>query len=90
MKAADKETLHAALQALGLQFTESGNTLNIQTPAGSITVRDGKAEFLNRGCQAWVNKIKQGYSFKTVERIAKRFKFTVSAKPGNKLTLRRY
>lgn len=90
LKAADQATLHAALEALGLTFTESKNALSIITPAGPITVRGGQAEFYNDGCQSWVNKIKQAYSLKTVERIAKRFKFSVTPKEGNKLVLRRY
>jgi hypothetical protein len=82
--------LHSALQALGLDFTKTREGLRISTPSGPITLRDGKAEFYNSDCQNWVNKIKQTYSQKTVEKLAKRYKFTVVAKPGNKLILRRY
>jgi hypothetical protein len=90
LKVADSDTLHDALKALGLKFTERNGILTIQTPDGNITVKDGKAEFYNDECQAWVNKLKQAYSIKTVERIAKRFKFNIITKPGNKLVLRRY
>ena len=91
LKTADHETLLAALDALGLRYTEAKNVLTIQTPnAGTMTIKNGKAEFYNEGCQQWINKLKQVYSLKTVERIAKRFKFTTTVKDDNKLVLRRY
>jgi hypothetical protein len=90
LKAADRTTLDAALQALGLKYTERNGEITIQTPSGRITVRNGQAEFTNSDCQSWVNKIKQAYSVKTVERISKRFKFNITTKPGNKMILRRY
>jgi hypothetical protein len=91
LKAADHDTLKDALDALGLKYVVRGGEMTIQTPSGRITVKDGKAEFdEDSGCQDWVNKIKQAYSVKTVERIAKRFKFSITTKPGNKMILRRY
>lgn len=90
LKAADAATLTDALLALGLKHSQTREGLVVQTPSGNITIKDGKAEFYNKGCQDWVNKIKQAYSVKTVERISKRFKFTVTVKPGNKMVLRRY
>lgn len=90
LNAADHDTLLEALKSLGLQYTEHKDFITIRTKDGTITVRDGIAEFTNEKCQQWVNKIKQAYSLKTVEKIAKRYKFTITAKPGNKFTLRRY
>lgn len=89
LKAADKETLEEALKSLNLKYHYSGTTLHIQTPAGSIEVNNGVAE-LREGTQGWLNKIKQAYSLKTIEKIAKRYKFTISTKGDNKIIARRY
>lgn len=90
LKIANTDTLLAALKALGLTYIVEDDGIEIKTPAGNITLSDGKAVFSEESCQAWVNKIKQAYSIKTIEQIAKKYKFTISAKPGNKMTLRRY
>jgi hypothetical protein len=84
------DLLQDAIRALGLTFRKVGNRIEIDTPQGRITIQDGKATFTNRSCQQWVNKIKQAYSFKTVERVAKKYKFNLIAKSENQIVLRRY
>lgn len=90
LKTADMNILHEALLALGLSFTTNRNGMVITTPAGRIDLRNGKAEFTNKGCQKYVNEIKQAYSRTTIEHIAKRYKFTLTDKGSNKIVLRRY
>jgi hypothetical protein len=88
--AANKDLLEEAIKALGLAYTRNGESFTITTPSGRITIEDGKATFSNAACQQWVNKMKQAYSFKTIEYVAKKYKFTMTTKPGNQITLRRY
>jgi len=90
LQVADHDTLKAALESLGLKYREEGKSWVITTPAGEITIANGKAQCYDSGCQKWANKIKQSYSLKTIERISKKFKFNITTKPSNKLVLRRY
>ncbi len=89
LKAADKETLSAALSALGLSFVEANGEIAVYTPAGTIRIKNGVATLTN-AAQTWLNKIKRMYSVKTVEKVAKKYKFTVTEKANSQLVLRRY
>lgn len=89
LKAANKDLLHSALQSLGLTYKETSRGLVITTPNGDIVIKNDKAD-LSANNQDWLNKIKQAYSIKTVEYLARKYKFTVTRQGDNKLTLRRY
>ena len=86
---ANKDLLDEALKALGLTFNRNGEVLTIHTPSGTITICNGKAELEERS-MPWLNKIKRTYSVKTVELVAKKYKFNINVKPNNRIILRKY
>ncbi len=90
LKVADHDMLLDAIKALGLKYRVIGDSIEVDTPAGQLTISNGTAQFSNSSVQQWVNKIKQAYSFKTVEKVSKKYKFTLTTKGENKIVLRRY
>lgn len=87
--AADRDLLKQAIEALGLRFTENKSGLFIQTPNGQITIIGDKAT-LDPTSQGWLNKIKQSYSRQVLEKVSKKYRFTLTNKGENKITMRRY
>jgi hypothetical protein len=56
-------------------------------------LRNGKAEYASYNAakaQEIVNSIKIAYSQKAIERVAKKYKFKLTQKADNTITLRRY
>lgn len=90
LKTANKDLLHAAIKSLGFTITEIKNGIIVHTPQGDITIANGTATSTMRNAEDWINKVKQAYSMQTIEYVAKKYKFTVTEKPGNKITMRRY
>ncbi len=88
-KVADKTLLEEALKSLKLKYRIDGNRIIIFTPAGNIVIVDGKAQ-LSEAAQPYLNQIKRAFSIKAIERVAKKYKFTTTTKPGNQYVLRRY
>jgi len=89
LKAADHDMLLEAITAAGMTYNVVGKKIEVKTPIGQITITDGKATFVNPNCQIWLNKLKQSYSLKSIEQIAKKYKFNIIQK-DNKITLRKY
>jgi hypothetical protein len=89
LKAVDRPTLIVAIKSLGFQHRVSGNSIIVDTDAGRITIKNGKAE-CDSYAQKYVNQIKKAYSLKTIERISQKYKFNLVAKQADKVILRRY
>ena len=89
IKTADHDLLKQALEALNLEYSYDNGVLTVYTPSGNITISKQTAQ-LNSNSQLWLNKIKQMYSIKTIEHLAKKYKCTVVHHGNNEFTLRRY
>ncbi len=87
--ATNKSILEAALTSLGYQFYYTNNQMHIKTPNGEIIIANGKAT-MNQTLQDTLNNIKQAYSKKTIEQVARKYKFTMTNRDNNKIILRRY
>lgn len=86
---ANKDLLEQALKSLGLAYSIKNENIAIYTPAGTISIENGKAT-LPDNAQEWLNRIKRAYSMKNIELVAKKYKFSITTKADGKLILRRY
>lgn len=76
MKAANKELLEKALNALGLRFTRNGELFTIHTEAGTIRIGAGETAELSGSnmsrLQERLNEIKRGYSAQVIQQVGRK------------------
>lgn len=88
---ADKSMLEEVIKEMGFTYViNKDGSMTVQTQFGSISIKDGFAKFSDQQNQNLLNKIKQKYSRLAIEKVAKKYGFSIAKQPGEKIVLRRY
>jgi len=86
-KAKHVDLLKEACKQLGWKVEEDGDLIRINYTRITINLKTNKAEAYN---QSEINKLKQAYSKKAIEKVAAKKKWLLKQGSNNKMQLKRF